>query len=618
MTVSAQPTIFQYVGNGVTTVFAYNCQVLQPSDLNVYVNGSTITSGIVKGGIGSLTGGTVTFSVAPANGAQVILEREVVLERTTDYQQNGDFLSRVVNPDFNRIWMALQQLLTGVTRSLKFPKSDVAPVTELPPAASRANLLLGFDGSGNPVAIAPAAQSATALSILLATFSGSSLIGFIQAGVAAVMQTIQDKLRQETSFFDYMTSAQKTACLNRTGLVDVYAACQAAIDGAVGTVRMPPGLFVLTQKLIIRNACTGIVGNGAYSSTFEKRFNGDLISSVIDGAVFSSFGVNGVGATYTGGGIVPEGYNTKMQDLRIDDTADSPIMFKAAIGTNVGSGTYSSVRDCFLRPTNATTTYAIRSIGNDDATRPTCRTFEKLSGGSSLVDFSGMNFCSLVDSLGTMVKFSANSGKINMKGNRITSSTSFTVFGVDHVIDDNMMGFSVGNTITIDSTCSNVKYGPSNAMSINGAFGKSPTLNAAVGAANPNFIHSELTAYAFGWLGAGGNPAIGNASTFAYYKLSGQQCYATMGLVVGTTTVAGSGEYSFQLPFKAFVTSTGPALVKAAGGQYYEGTFIVQGGASVGTIYLSDATTTTFASTSLSFGTGSTLNVTLDYLVAPA
>lgn len=233
MTVSAQPTIFQYVGNGVTTVFAYNCQVLQPSDLNVYVNGVAVTSGITKGGIGSLTGGTVTFTTAPANGTQVILEREVVLERTTDYQQNGDFLARVVNPDFNRIWMALQQLLTGVTRSLKFPKTDVAPITELPGAAARADKLLSFDSLGNPVVIAPAAQSATALQTLLALVTGasmigandnaggsvfttvagfiakilsnlgSSIVGFIQSGTGASSRTAQDKMREWVSILDF-------------------------------------------------------------------------------------------------------------------------------------------------------------------------------------------------------------------------------------------------------------------------------------------------------------------------------------------------------------------------------------------------------------------------------
>lgn len=176
MTVSNQQTVFVYVGNGVTVTFPYSCQVQKAEDLQAYVNDSAITGGITKNGIGNLSGGSVTFSVPPASGASVRLERVVVLERTTDYQQNGDFLSRVVNPDFDRIWMALQQFSYSFTRFLRFPNSDINPTTELPPASARANNLLGFDELGRPVAIAPAAQSATALQALLATTVGASIV----------------------------------------------------------------------------------------------------------------------------------------------------------------------------------------------------------------------------------------------------------------------------------------------------------------------------------------------------------------------------------------------------------------------------------------------------------
>lgn len=450
----------------------------------------------------------------------------------------------------------------------------------------------------------------------LSSSSGATLVGFVQPGAGAVATTIFDKSSQYVSFFDYMTSSQRLECVNRTGALDFYAACQATIDATYGPVTMPVGLYPLSQKLIIRNNCTGIIGSDSYTCTFEKRFNGDLISSLQNGAVLTGFGINGNGATYSGGGIVPEGYNSQLEKLRIADTQDSPVIFKAAIGTNVGSGTYSVVRDCFLSPTNPATTCGIRSIGSDDSSRPTCRSFEKLSGGSSLVDFSGMNFCSLTDSLGTLVKFSSTSGKVHMTGNRITASANVDILGVDHVLDENIFGFALGSNVTIGAACSNVRYGPCNSISINGAFGKSPTLNIALGAANPNFIHSELTDYTFGWYGAGGNPTLGNASKYAYYKLSGQQCYATFGITIGSTTVAGIGTYTFQLPFKAFVTSIGSALVKAQGGQYYEGTYIVQGGSSVGVIYLLDGTLTEFTSSSISFGTNAVLYVTINYLVA--
>lgn len=288
MSVSAQETIFQYVGNGVSTTFAYNCQVLQANDLFVYVNGAEITSGITKNGIGSLTGGAVVFSVAPATGVQIILEREVALERTTDYQQNGDFLARVVNPDFNRIWMALQQAFTSLNRALRFPKSDVNPVTELPGAAARADKLLSFDSSGNPVVIAPAAQSATALSILLATSAGSSLIGFIQAGVGAILRTLQVKARESVSIADY-----GAVTTDLTGVVNNAAIVAALADN--DTVLVPPGLFYVTGSINAKNKA--IIGVDALSSALK------LVGANTNTSLFVNGGTIGT-AWGAGGGIV--------------------------------------------------------------------------------------------------------------------------------------------------------------------------------------------------------------------------------------------------------------------------------------------------------------------------
>lgn len=234
MTVSAQETIFRHVGNGVTTVFAYSCQVLQPNDLYVYVDGAAVTSGITKNGIGSLTGGTVTFSVAPANGAAIILEREVTLERTTDYQQNGDFLSRVVNPDFNRLWMAMQQQSTNLGRALVFPKTDISAANELPAAAVRADMLLSFNSSGQPIAVAAAAQSATALSISLAANGGTSQIGTLLPGAGVVPRTLTEELSQrKVSFFRWLTPAQIADVQTKTWYTGDVAAKRLAMYNSI-------------------------------------------------------------------------------------------------------------------------------------------------------------------------------------------------------------------------------------------------------------------------------------------------------------------------------------------------------------------------------------------------
>lgn len=124
MAVPAGPTEQRYVGNGVTTIFTVPFLVIQPSDLAVYVDGVKLTSGYTQSGAGNPTS-TVTFTVAPAVGAQILLTLEVPFERLNDYQENGDFLAPTVNNDYDRIWQALKQLLRYAGRALTLGQFDV-------------------------------------------------------------------------------------------------------------------------------------------------------------------------------------------------------------------------------------------------------------------------------------------------------------------------------------------------------------------------------------------------------------------------------------------------------------------------------------------------------------
>lgn len=299
VTVSNQQTEFPYVGNGVTVTFAYTCQVQKAGDLQVYVNEVAVTSGITKNGIGSLSGGSVTFSAPPASGAAVRLERVVVLERTTDYQQNGDFLARVVNPDFDRLWMALQQQTAELGRAIKIPSSDLGINTTLSPAAARANNLMGFDALGNPTAIAPAAQSATALQILLATIVGAGLIGTSSG------RTVQAQLDMLYQGFANITDPQYAG--GAVAGTDCTAAIQAAIN-AKTNVFIPDGVY-LAANLQYR---TGSYIEGQSLAATVKLLDNALLAShngsVADGSgfypgnIFAST-LNHNGGVWSDGGV---------------------------------------------------------------------------------------------------------------------------------------------------------------------------------------------------------------------------------------------------------------------------------------------------------------------------
>lgn len=155
MTIPAQTIFATATANGVTTVFAYGFKIIDNDDLAVYSNGAKITIGFVVAGAGSETGGTVTFSSPPVNGTKLIFTSEPVLSRDTDYQQFGDFNASTLNPDFDRLWAALQYAEQVNNRAIKLSIDTAADQVIIDDAATRANRLLGFDGAGAVVTLAP-------------------------------------------------------------------------------------------------------------------------------------------------------------------------------------------------------------------------------------------------------------------------------------------------------------------------------------------------------------------------------------------------------------------------------------------------------------------------------
>jgi hypothetical protein len=113
MTVTQQTPVNSYTANGVSTVFNFTFLLLASGDLDVYVDDvlKTLGADYSVSGLEVPAGGSVTFTTPPANGANVVLQRNSDIERATDYQNNGDMLAAVVNKDFDRLWLAMQEIL---------------------------------------------------------------------------------------------------------------------------------------------------------------------------------------------------------------------------------------------------------------------------------------------------------------------------------------------------------------------------------------------------------------------------------------------------------------------------------------------------------------------------
>lgn len=204
MSVSNQTPVNTFTANGATTVFNFTFQLLKSTDLLVHINDTTKTIGAdySVSGVGNQAGGSVTFTSAPANGATVMLVRATVLERQTDYQNNGDLRAATVNSDFDRIWLAIQEIYNRTLRAVKLPfgTTDDQSITEN--ATDRKNTVIGFDALGNLTLLDQ--QSGTSL-VDLSGSEGASLVGYKSTSPGAVKRTTADKMSDIVSRSDFDT-----------------------------------------------------------------------------------------------------------------------------------------------------------------------------------------------------------------------------------------------------------------------------------------------------------------------------------------------------------------------------------------------------------------------------
>lgn len=208
MAVIEQTPISNFTGNGVTTVFAFDFLVPLNTDLLVIVDGVTQALGTdyTVAGTGVSSGGTVTFTTAPASGAAVSAVRAIPATRSTDYQENGDLLADVLNDDFDRIVLMVQDATAVVSvRAVRGPVGE--SLVDLPPAASRANTTLGFDSNGQPTVLTPDSGTAADVLTRLADASdaakGDALLGVKLAAAGAVARTQHDKNAELISVKDF-------------------------------------------------------------------------------------------------------------------------------------------------------------------------------------------------------------------------------------------------------------------------------------------------------------------------------------------------------------------------------------------------------------------------------
>ena len=155
MTVSALVTRNDITATASQTSFTYTFRVLEATDMDVYQNGALLASGYTVNNVGD-TGGTVDITAGVPNTQIVSLVLAMPLDRTTNYQNSGDFLASDVNADFDKIYIGAIQNENWIDRGLRL--QEVEPPTAgvdmtIPLKADRLGKFLAFDSvTGGPIA----------------------------------------------------------------------------------------------------------------------------------------------------------------------------------------------------------------------------------------------------------------------------------------------------------------------------------------------------------------------------------------------------------------------------------------------------------------------------------
>lgn len=168
MTIAQIAPRLNYTCNGVTVDFPYSYPVLNPVDFLLYsvVDATGVPTLLTyiahytfletPDAAGGYPGGvTIHFPVAPAATLRLVGINSPLMLQQVDLVNNDSLpVDTQVERPLDRLTLICQRLYDLISRTLRQPDSDVATIGTMPAKEDRLSKYLGFDGVGNPTALA--------------------------------------------------------------------------------------------------------------------------------------------------------------------------------------------------------------------------------------------------------------------------------------------------------------------------------------------------------------------------------------------------------------------------------------------------------------------------------
>lgn len=132
-------------------VFDLPFPVVEAGDVKASVDGMPVPPedfSVTK--LGETDGARITFSDPPEVGARIAIWRDMPVERTADFLEDGAFRASSVNAELDRMAMLLQQIEAMLGDTIRRPVADADIDMRLPSRDVRAGTFLSFDAEGYP------------------------------------------------------------------------------------------------------------------------------------------------------------------------------------------------------------------------------------------------------------------------------------------------------------------------------------------------------------------------------------------------------------------------------------------------------------------------------------
>ena len=262
-----------YTATGGQTVFTIGFEFFATGDIKVFRNGSALTFNASPSSVSQFSvqgtsnasdsayefgaGGTITLGAGATADDSIVIVRDIVVERTTDFTPAASFDVTALNTQLDVLMAMMAEREESTSRSIRLPLAETTTGfdMQLPVKASRANKILEFDADGDP-ACSITATNLSALGTITSDISAvAAVAGNVTtvAGISANVTTVAGKASEITSV------AAKASLLTSDFVSDLNTLATSAIVtdlDILGTADVVADLAILATSDVVSDLNT--------------------------------------------------------------------------------------------------------------------------------------------------------------------------------------------------------------------------------------------------------------------------------------------------------------------------------------------------------------------------